>query len=276
MKRYAYILMMLIAAVSCQPQLPESPEMLVIEGWIENDAAPVVFVTSSVSATLDEKNISDLLGHVALNATVTVTHNGQKYRLTPTLSDEYLLKMCYTTNQLKGEIGGTYQLQVDWKGMHAEAVTSILPPGSIDSTTVEPHPGIDTLYILKAHIVPVPEVRYYKFFSMASGKDSTYNASHIGTFDSQLKNDQMMAVNRGSTNPIIENEYYYTQGDSVHFKLASIDINAYNFWSKFEENNMFSHVALIPYSSNLQGNIQGGLGYWFGYGTSTYAVRIEN
>jgi len=276
MKRYAYILMILIAAVSCQPQLPEGPEMLVIEGWIENDAAPVVFVTSSVSATLDKKNISDLLGHVALNATVTVTHNGQEYRLTPTLSDEYLLKMCYTTKQLKGEIGGTYQLQVDWKGMHAEAVTSILPPGSIDSTTVEPHPSIDTLYILKAHIVPVPEVRYYKFFSMASGKDSTYNASFIGTFDSQLKNDEMMAVNRGRINPITDNEYYYTMGDSVHFKLASVDITAYNFWSKFEENVMFSHVALIPYSSNLQGNIQGGLGYWFGYGTSSYAVRIEN
>lgn len=275
MKKYAYIFLMLIAAVSCQPQLPESPEMLVVEGWIENDAAPVVLVTSSVSATLDEKNISDLLGHVALNATVTVTHNGQKYRLTPTLSDEYLLKMCYTTNQLKGETGGTYQLQIDWKGMHAEAVTTILPSGNIDSTAVERHPTIDTLYILKAHIVAAPEVRYYKFFSMASGKDSTYNASNIGTFDSQLQNDEMMAVNRGRTNPIEENEFYYTLGDSVNFKLASIDVNAYNFWSKFDENVMFSHIALIPYSSNLQGNIQGGLGYWFGYGTSTYSVKIE-
>lgn len=274
MKRYAYILIMLIATVCCQPQLPESPEMLVVEGWIENDAAPVVFVTSSVSATLDEKNISDLLGHVALNAQVTVTHNGQEYRLTPNLSDEHLLKICYTTNRLKGETGGIYQLKVDWKGMHAEAETTILPPGSIDSTTVERHPSIDTLYILKAHIVPVPEVRYYRFFSMASGKDSTYCASYIGTFDRRLYNDDMIAVNRGRTNPIIDNEFFYTLGDTVHFKLASMDINAYNYWRNFEENVMFSHVALLPYSTNLQGNIRGGLGYWFGYGTRTYETVI--
>jgi len=37
---------------------------------------------------------------------------------------------------------------------------------------------------------------------------------------------------------------------------------------------MFSHVALLPYSNNLQGNITGALGYWFGYGTTTYASAI--
>ena len=63
MKRYAYTLIALLAVISCTPQLQESPEMLVIEGWIENDAAPVVFVTSSVSTSFDEKNMSDLLEH---------------------------------------------------------------------------------------------------------------------------------------------------------------------------------------------------------------------
>ena len=82
MKRYAYILITLLAAISCAPQLPDSPEMLVIEGWIENGAAPVVFVTSSVSTSFDEKNMSDLLEHLALTAQVTVTHNGKKYKAT--------------------------------------------------------------------------------------------------------------------------------------------------------------------------------------------------
>ena len=47
MRKSIYIIMALILA-ACTPELPESPETLVIEGWIENDGAPVVFVTSSV------------------------------------------------------------------------------------------------------------------------------------------------------------------------------------------------------------------------------------
>ena len=72
------------------------------------------------------------------------------------------------------------------------------------------------------------------------------------------------------------NEYYYSMGDSVNFKLASLESNAYEFWYKFDENNMFSHVALMPYYNNLVGNISGGLGYWFGYGIKKYQLRIEN
>jgi hypothetical protein len=53
-----------------------------------------------------------------------------------------------------------------------------------------------------------------------------------------------------------------------------MDSAAYRFWSKHDENVMFSHVALLPYSSNMTGNIEGGLGYWFGYGVSTYGLRI--
>lgn len=276
MKRYAYTLIALLAVISCAPQLPDSPEMLVIEGWIENDAAPVVFVTSSVSTSFDEKNMSDLLEHLALTAQVTVTHNGKKYNLMPTISMEYLLGYCYTTTQLKGEIGGTYHLDVSWRGMHAEAVTSILPPGHIDSMRVEHHPTIDSLYLLKAHIVPAPDVRYYRFFSMASGKDLTYTPSYVGTFDIELNKDEMIAVNRGHNNPIIKNDYYYAMGDCVKFKLASMENDAYEFWSKYEENLMFSHIALIPYSNNLKANIVGGLGYWFGYGVTKYELKIEN
>ena len=276
MKKCIYILILLLITVSCSIEIPESPERIVIEGWIENDEAPVVFVTSSISTTLDEMGMNDLLEHVAFNAKVTVTHNGITYPLSPTLRDEYLLKLCYTTNTLKGQVGGTYKLDVDWKGMHAEAVTSIPTPGSVDSIAIERHKTIDTLYLVKAHIVPAPDVRYYRFFGMAVNKDSTYSPSYLGTFDSNLNKDEMMAVNRGISNPIVTNEYYYSMGDSVNFKLASLESNAYEFWYKFDENNMFSHVALMPDYNNLVGNISGGLGYWFGYGIKKYQLRIEN
>lgn len=275
MKRYIYTLIALLTVAACSPELPDSPGMLVVEGWIENDKAPVVFVTSSLQTTLDDKSLADLIGHVALDATVTVTHNGQTYKLSPTINDDYLLRVCYTTDKLKGEVGGIYRLDVDWKGMHADAQTSIPAPGHVDSIKIERHQTIDTLYLVKVHIDPAPEVRYYRFFGMAIGKDSTYTPSYLGTFDCQLNKNDMIAVNRGRNHPIYENDYYYSMNDSVRFKLASIESDAYEFWRKLDENVMFSHVALLPYYNNLKSNISGGLGYWFGYGTTYYGLRIK-
>lgn len=272
MKRIICILASVLTLASCTPQLDESPEMLVVEGWIENDAAPVVFVTSSVSTSFDQKDVTDLISHIALNATVSITYDSVKYPLTPTVRDEYLLKICYTTNALKGTIGGQYTLNVDWNGKHAQAVTSILQPGSVDSITIEQMN--DTAYIVKARVQPVPQVRYYRFFSKAVDKDPTFAPSYIGLFDSRL-NDDLIAVNRGGHSPIEQNDYFYALGDSVVFKLASMDDTAYDFWSKFEENVMFSHTALLPYATNLKSNIDGGLGYFFGYGITTYTTKIN-
>lgn len=274
MRKSIYTILALLFA-ACTPELPESPETLVIEGWIENGAAPVVFVTSSVSTSYDEKSLADLIDHVATTANVYITHNGYRYPLVATISDDYFLSFYYTSNTLKGVVGGTYKLEVDWKGMHADAETSIPTPGNVDSITVERHPMIDTSYIVKAHIIPAPDVQYYRFFSMAVGKDSTYAVSYNGTFDSRLRADEMFAVNRGRRNPIEYSDYYYTYGDSVSFKLASIDATAYNYWTRYDENIMFSHAALLPYSSNLKGNIQGALGYFFGYGVTTYTTKIK-
>ena len=266
---------MALLLAACNPELPESPETLVVEGWIENDGAPVVFVTSSVSTSFKEQELADLIGHVATTAQVAITCDGVRYPLTGTVSDDYFLMFYYTSKTLKGVVGGTYKLEVDWKGMHAEAETTILAPGTVDSIAVERHPMIDTSYIVKAHINPAADVRYYRFFSMAVGKDPTYAISYNGIFDSKLHADDMFAVNRGRQDPIEYSDYYYSYGDSVRFKLASIDAAAYDFWSRYDENAMFSHAALLPYSSNLKGNIDGGLGYWFGYGTAAYTVVIR-
>lgn len=111
---------------------------------------------------------------------------------------------------------------------------------------------------------------------MDIGKDPIYAPSYLGTFDSEFNKDDFIAVNRGRSNPIDRFEYYYSSGDSVRFKLASIDSTSYDFWTKFEENVLFSHISLITYDNNIKGNIDGGLGYWFGYGVERYAIKIEN
>ena len=86
----------------------------------------------------------------------------------------------------------------------------------------------------------------------------------------------MKFVNRGNSNPFQTQQLYYSYNDSVSFKLAAIDASAYEFWRKFNENAAFGSLALIPYSDNVVGNLNGTLGYWFGYGVTKYELKIEN
>ena len=277
MKRIIAILSALFLICSCMTdRLHEYPDQLVVEGWIENGEAPMVFVTSTVAATEKSQNASDLIEHLALNAKVTVTYKGREYRLLPAFTRDYLLGLCYTTDKLKGVVGGEYKLDVEWKGMTASGTTFISSPGSIDSIMVKVSDDDDTLYVIKAHIQPGGN-RYYRFFTKVIGEDSTYTASFLGLYDRDLINeDDLHFVNRGNSNPFLKQQLYYRNNDSVSIKLAAIDASAYEFWRKFNENVAFGSLALIPYANNVVGNLDGALGYWFGYGTTKYELKIEN
>ena len=276
MKRIIAILSVLFLICSCMTDhLKEHPDQLVVEGWIENGEPPVVFVTSTVAATEKSQNAADLIGHLALTAQVTVTYNDHTYRLIPTFTKDYLLGLCYTTNDLKGVVGGEYKLDVSWKGMTASGTTSISSPGSIDSILVKVSEDDDTLYVIKAHIKS-GENRYYRFFTKVVGQDSSYTASFLGLYDRDLINEnEINFVNRGNSNPFQVQQLYYSYNDSVSFKLAAIDASAYEFWRKFNENAAFGSLALIPYSDNVVGNLDGALGYWFGYGVTKYELSIK-
>ena len=273
---YLYLFSVLLIITSCIRQSP-SQDQLVIEGWIENGESPIVFVTTSVTNTFSEQTLNDFISHIAFNAKVTVTHQGITYNLTPHITDKYLLGMYYTNTSLKGETGGTYLLQVDWNDMHATGITTIPEPGMLDSIYVEPSADSDTLYSIKVHVVPTPgKNRYYKFFSKETGRDSTYIASLGSLYDSELvRMDEMIYINRGISNPLVEPDPYYHIGDTVYIKMASIGADSYEYWSKYNEAQLFSSVVILPYSNKLKGNLEGALGYWSGYGITRYKVNIE-
>lgn len=277
MKRFIYILT-LVLAVACTHDNTTglTGDILAIEGWIESDANPMVFVTSAVMAKQEKQNVSDLTRHLLLNTTVSVTTGGRTYNLYPKLSDDYALGIYFTSDRVVGKVGETYELDVRWRGIEAHASTTILPCGQLDSIVVERSADVDTLYVIKVHIAPEPERRYYRFFSKDIGRDSIFAPSYMGIYDSGLvRPEEMTFVDRGVQRPFSVPQYYYRYGDSAVIKLASIDSAAYEFWSKYEESQTFSGVALLPYSSNMPGNIDGALGYWFGYGVTTYSISIR-
>ena len=53
-------------------------------------------------------------------------------------------------------------------------------------------------------------------------------------------------------------------------ELATLDTTAYRFWKSYEENLSLSPSPFFGSANALQGNVNGALGYWCGYGTQEY------
>lgn len=54
-------------------------------------------------------------------------------------------------------------------------------------------------------------------------------------------------------------------------ELATLDA-AYRFWKSYEENLSLSPSPFFVSANALQGNVNGALGYWCGYGTQEYVL----
>ncbi len=58
-------------------------------------------------------------------------------------------------------------------------------------------------------------------------------------------------------------------------RLTQIGEDAYRYWRDYEEMLTLSRNPLFPVKKNLNGNVTGALGCWFGYGATQYQVVIE-
>lgn len=54
-----------------------------------------------------------------------------------------------------------------------------------------------------------------------------------------------------------------------------MDQASYEFWKSYSNLNNLSSNMFFPYTNDLESNVQGGKGYWCGYGASTLSVRIR-
>ena len=53
-------------------------------------------------------------------------------------------------------------------------------------------------------------------------------------------------------------------------EFATLDAAAYRLWKSYEDNLSLSPSPVFGSANALQGNVNGALGYWCGYGTQEY------
>lgn len=301
---------------SCEKEvsvdLPETEPRVVVEASIEAGQPPLVILTRT-QAFFAPTSISSIANSFISEANVTVfdgsiTHVLDRIcssLLPPELVEEAAAAtgiepallmnadICIWTklgDDLLGEEGRTYRLEVEAEGRSLSATTTIPHAVAPDSSWFRlalQRPNDDSLGFVWARISdPDTLGNHYRFFSRrinsgADGqpKDAGFVAPFFSVYEDRYVNGLTFdfAFSRGrrpfSQAEDDENEErgYFKVGDTVVVKFASMGRAEYLFFNSFQ-NNAGSQGDVFSTPSNVVSNIQGGLGVWVGYGVALDTV----
>ena len=300
--RFCLIMSLFIGFFACEqpftPPLPEGELELVVEGYIEGGESatpPYVLLTRSQSffAELDAETLENLF---VRDAEVLVREGSTEVQLTEFCLDELsdsqkalaaqflglsiddlAINLCIYTDlsgQMVGEIGKTYQLEINAEGKTLSAVTIIPPNVQVDSLFFVPPPGAPNDTLAQARLLvqdPGGEANFYRYFTEVNG--GGFQAPFPSVADDRLFDGQFFelplskAEDRDAEFDIATNGLF-TRGDSVCIKWTNLDEAHFDFWNTVE----FNAANQGPFSSytRVDHNIEGGIGIWGGYSTSFY------
>lgn len=247
---------------------------LVVEGWIDSGGHPIVLLSKTIQPSMDYQDMSVLNDYAVRDAKVTVNDGHKDYVLVGRQDDNYLPDYVYTCDDLTGKPGGRYVLTVENGDYHATAVTTIPTPKEISFFEIEPK--ADSLYGINAFFEDDKSAgNYYKFFVRIEGKDKFYLSSFLGLINGEVLGDNTeIPVYKGVKIPWDEFESFYHPDEVVDIKFAHIDKVSYDYWSDFDELASFSRNPFFFVDSKIRSNIDGGQGYWAGYGAVEYRIDL--
>lgn len=268
-----------MSLTSCENDGPadagDSP--LVIEGWIEDGAAPVVMVTHAVDLLA---GVDDFDGCVEKWARVSVDDGDGPVLLNAKIDHNYFPPLIYTSSRIKGVAGKTYVLKVETEDKTVTAVTEIPKATRLKKFITTRCEGTDSLYSLSALVNVDPEQEgYYKFLVKVNSGETRYYSSFLGTFmASDYDPEEGWQVQRGIHDTAAGNTFtpHYHVGDTVAVKFCTMERQGYDYWTAYENVVSFGNNLLFPAHKECRGNIsEGGRGYWLGYGVSYGRIVIK-
>ena len=249
---------------------------LVVEGWIEEGQNPVVMVTHAADLTVDEPSFDNF---VEKWCRVSIYDDDRQYVLTGRLNNNYTPPLIFTSTRLKGRAGHTYRLTVETEDRVLTSSVTMTAPPHLDSLRAERVPGNDSLYSIRAFVTP-GECKYMKFFVKALPDESRYYPSFLGTIATEEYDPTEGIVitrsKRSEFNDSVAESFthYFEPGQTVLVHACSVQPEVFRFWQVYDATVSLSENLFFSFNSNLPGNIDGGLGYFAGYGSSERAIRI--
>jgi hypothetical protein len=280
--RTLFFLPMLISVlISCTPEpelhVTDYEPKLVVDGWIEQNDFPKVILTSSMSY-FDELDSAAVRNLVATTAKVTVSDGEKEEVLTLKKNDDYFPPYVYSGNEIRGEVGKTYTLTIQLKGETYRATTTIPQVAQFERLWFETIPGEDSIGYIYGKFTDDPGVdNYYRVFTLRENKDQRYIPVYLSAIGDQSFNGKSFTFSllRGPdsfTN--VEDDLYFTKGDTVRVKFCTMDKAHFDFWRTLERE---LYVIGNPFASSgneILSNIDNkkALGVWGGYGVKYYRM----
>ncbi len=281
-KVFHLLLPLLLLLTACADDYinEEEEEHIVVEGWIKQGDHPVVLLTTSLAVSMESKPISSINDHVLNWARVTISDGEKEVVLMGSYDNKYLPPYTYTTTEMKGEVGKTYTIDITFKDMHATATTTIPEPVALTAVKQEKVAGTDSLYCLSAVFTDPPGKQYYTLFEKKGKGAQQFFKCDAGTFDDTAFTEEGGEITHPVYQPRLITEKkdnhseYFKLGEMVCIELCTLDKQSYDLWYDFQNTTSLSGNFFMPYTNNIRSNINGGYGYWCGYGASNKWVKV--
>ncbi len=257
--------------IGCENELnidiPEHESYLVVEGWIDQEQGAKVLLSLSAPffADIDSNNLRE---YAVTSAKVTLKSDNTEEILTLKPNSVYFPPYYYFGSEIKGETGKEYTIEINLKGESYTANTTIPQLNKPDSIWFEVVES-DTLGLIWIKISDnADEKNYYRTLTKIKGVDNKFIPTYTSVFSDNLFNGQTIdfSLSKGNTNILdIENNRFFTVGDTIILRFCSIDEEHYNFWKTLGTQVITSVNPFAVSNASVQSNIQTGLGIWGGY-----------
>ena len=254
-------------------------QQLVIEGYIEPQKYPIVYLTKT-SDYLNKIDSSNILQYIASFAKVSVSVDGKTEILTLKRYDNQFPIFYYEGNEIKGEIGKRYTLKVELSGKVYESTTTLTEPVSLDNLYYFEATNNPEQKFLKVRFKdPKNFNNYYRIYTKRVGKDIDFVPSYLSTFSDYGSDgkDINFEIIR-SYSPVVntDNGRYFVTNDSVIVKFCTIEKKQYDYWKAIEtqiaiSSNPFGLSSSTPISL-ITNNA---LGVWSGLSSKYYHIKIN-
>lgn len=255
----------------------DTPGELVVEGWIEAGEAPVVMLTTTLSPSTEYTCLDSLSSHIVKRAKVSLSDGDTTVIMFSKQDKSYIPPFVYTTGWMTGKAGKRYTLKVEYNGKTANSTCIIPEPEPISGVTAVPVEGSDDLFTLVVALGNKAGAdKFYRILTMVEGEDTRYIPSFPSAIEgSALKDNAEITITRGKSIDHLEFSTKFKKGSTVRVKVCTCEEASCRFWMTIDDLSTLGNTPFFPMHENPASNIEGGFGYWAGYGASYYKVVID-
>ncbi|MBR1516393.1 MAG: DUF4249 domain-containing protein [Paludibacteraceae bacterium] len=275
MKKMAFILPCLLLFLGCE-RTKTQPETIVVEGWIEDGKHPVVLLHRAAQLTDKEIGTDEMVKQSLIyTANIMVSDGADSVQLIGKIDTTMLPPYYYHNVRITGQTGKSYTLTVNYYGQKLTAVTTIPSIVPIDSVSVSSINGKDKKKEVIVHFKDNAATADYYALFYRTGQKRQYVLASLGIRDDSAQQGQSIEwrLNRSYTLLDSSKDFYFSAGDTVLVKLSHLDADSYTFWTSFASTSEANTWIFMP-KAQISTNIEGGLGYWCGYGSDEKQLII--